>query len=60
VTWFRAGSLTTPSSASIDVLARHRHATLQVIAAGAADRRRVLEKSLARVPVLSLGDGVGG
>jgi N-acyl-D-amino-acid deacylase len=47
--------------ALIDVLARHRHATLQVIARGATDRRRVLEKSLARgVPVMSLGDGVGG
>ena len=34
--------------ALIDVLARHPHATLQVIARGAADRRRVLEKSLAR------------
>jgi N-acyl-D-amino-acid deacylase len=47
--------------ALIDVLARHSHATLQVIARGATDRRRVLEKSLARgVRVMSLGDGVGG
>ncbi len=47
--------------ALIDVLARHPHATLQVIARGATDRRRVLEKCLARgVRVMSLGDGVGG
>ena len=32
--------------ALLDVLARHPHATLQVIARGATDRRRVLEKSL--------------
>ncbi len=47
--------------ALIDVLARHPHATLQVIARGATDRRRVLEKSCTRgVRCLSLGDGVGG
>ena len=47
--------------ALIDVLARYSHATLQVIARGATDRRRVLEKCLARgVHAMSLGDGVGG
>lgn len=46
--------------ALLDVLARHPHATLQMIARSADDRRPVLEKCVARgVRCLSLGDGVG-
>jgi N-acyl-D-aspartate/D-glutamate deacylase len=47
--------------ALLEVLARYPHATLQVIARNAEDRRPVLERSLAHgVRVLSLGNGVGG
>jgi N-acyl-D-aspartate/D-glutamate deacylase len=47
--------------ALLDVIARHRGATFQVIARAAADRRSALEKSCARgIRSLSLGDGVGG
>jgi N-acyl-D-aspartate/D-glutamate deacylase len=44
-----------------DVLARFPHATFQVIARDAGDRRRALEKAVARgIRCMSLGDGTGG
>jgi N-acyl-D-aspartate/D-glutamate deacylase len=47
--------------ALLDVLAHHPHATLQLIARSAEDRRPVLERALVHgVRCLSLGDGVGG
>ncbi len=47
--------------ALLDVIARYPHATFQVIARAATDRRRALEKACARgIRCLSLGDGVGG
>lgn len=47
--------------ALLDVIARHRGATFQVIARAARDRRPALEKACVRgVKALSLGDGVGG
>ena len=45
----------------LTVLSKYPHASLQLIARSAEDRRPVLERSLAHgVRVLSLGDGVGG
>ena len=45
----------------MDVLARHPHASFQVIARNADERRRVLEMGDARdVRCMSLGDGTGG
>ena len=45
----------------LDVLAKHPHATFQVLARSHTDRRRVLEKADARgVRSMSLGDGTGG
>jgi N-acyl-D-amino-acid deacylase len=47
--------------ALLDVIARHRGATFQVIARSSKDRRGALERSCARgIRSLSLGDGVGG
>ncbi len=47
--------------ALLDVIARHRGATFQVIARSRTDRRGALERSCARgIRSLSLGDGVGG
>lgn len=45
----------------MDVLARYPHASFQVLARSAEDRRRVLEKAHVRdVRAMSLGDGTGG
>ncbi|HXY91610.1 MAG TPA: amidohydrolase family protein, partial [Acidimicrobiia bacterium] len=45
----------------LDVVARHRGATFQVIARSSRDRRGSLERSCGRgIRSLSLGDGVGG
>jgi N-acyl-D-aspartate/D-glutamate deacylase len=47
--------------ALLDVVARHRRATFQVIARKKHDRRDALERSCSRgIRSLSLGDGVGG
>jgi N-acyl-D-amino-acid deacylase len=47
--------------ALLDVVARHRRATFQVIARKRQDRRDALERSCGRgIRSLSLGDGVGG
>lgn len=47
--------------ALLDVIARHPGATFQIIARGASDRRRALEKACERkIGCLSLGDGTGG
>jgi N-acyl-D-aspartate/D-glutamate deacylase len=47
--------------ALLDVIARHRGATFQVIARKQHDRRDALERSCGRgIRSLSLGDGVGG
>ena len=47
--------------ALLDTIARYPHATFQVIARAASDRRPALEKACARgIRCLSLGDGVGG
>ncbi len=47
--------------ALLDTLARHPHATFQIIARGAGDRRWALEKGCERgIRCLSLGDGTGG
>jgi N-acyl-D-aspartate/D-glutamate deacylase len=44
-----------------DVLTRHPHATFQVIARDAVDRRRALELAVAKgIRCLSSGDGTGG
>lgn len=44
-----------------DVLARHPHATFQVIARDATDRRNALERAVERgIRCLSSGDGTGG
>ena len=47
--------------ALMNVLARHPHASFQVLARSHEDRRRVLEKAHVRgVRAMSLGDGTGG